>query len=112
MNTTPNSSHYSPFSRLETHTQPPTPDVKAVSKPFFFAGLCPAPRGNPHPSKKLRFLPRIPKCCSYSRRDPNTRSEGESIQHRQQKMKMLGRERCIELRKGGQRALSPIVASP
>ena len=40
------------------------------------------------------------------------RSEGESIQHRQRKMKMLGRERCIELRKGGQRALSPIVASP
>ena len=39
-------------------------------------------------------------------------SEGESIQHRQRKMKMLGRERCTQLRKGGQRALSPIVASP
>ena len=37
MNTTPNSSHYSPFSRLETHTQPPTPDVNPFSQ-MVFAG--------------------------------------------------------------------------
>ena len=40
------------------------------------------------------------------------RSEGESIQHRQREMKMLGRERCIQLRKRGQRGCRPFVASP
>ena len=43
---------------------------------------------------------------------PAVRYDRGSIQHRQPEMKMLGRERYIELRKRGQRGCRPFVASP